>query len=91
MFQELKFDKKRDLAEVDQFGFVNITESIANGYVPNDLTNVADNFDGVDIDPESIIGRPKDTFEAMRMQDTIASDLSKVKKSNQKSDSSDNK
>lgn len=88
MTQDCKYDPKKDIAEVDQFGFVDLNESIANGFVPNDLGSVSNEFDGTDIDPESIIGKPKDTFEAMRMQEKLADG---IRKSNQKSDSSNNK
>lgn len=70
-----KFNKCRDIRQVDQFGFVDINKSVSEGFVPNDLGDPSVGYDALDVDPESIIGKPSDTFEAMRLQDTLASGI----------------
>lgn len=70
MKQEIKYDSVKDLAEVDQFGFIDINKAFANGYVPGSNSSVTVEFDDAE-DPSAIIGKPSDVFEAMRMQDVL--------------------
>lgn len=81
MLSVCKFDKDKDIQEVDQFGFVDLCKSSAEGFVPNDIGTSADSFDGKEVDPESILGKPSDRFEAMRMQESLASAIRKESKS----------
>lgn len=87
MKQTFKFNPETDISEVDQFGFINITKSIQNGYVPGTNSSVQLEFDGCD-DPSAIVGKPSDVFEAMRMQDAI---ISSLKSNSVSSDSSPDK
>lgn len=73
----IKYDEKRDLQEVDQFGFVDLVKSISEGFVPSDIGVSAESFDGQEIDPESLIGKPSDVFEAIRIQDDLAKGIRK--------------
>lgn len=66
----LKFDPRRDLYEVDQFGFVNLRESLINGVVPADLGSPDDDYNGIE-DPSAIWGRPSDVFDGIRMLNSI--------------------
>lgn len=87
----IRYDSKRDLQEVDQFGFVDLVKSVSEGFVPSDIGVSAESFDGNDIDPESLIGKPSDVFEAMRIQDDLANGIRKEnRKDVKKSVSSDN-
>lgn len=61
-----------DIKEVDQFGFVDLNECMANGQVPSTVSNTEDEYNGID-DPSSILGKPHDVFEAYRMQDYVKS------------------
>ena len=61
-----------DIKEVDQFGFVDLNECMANGQVPSSVSNTEDEYNGID-DPSSILGKPHDVFEAYRMQDYVKS------------------
>lgn len=76
-----KFDSKCDVQQVDQFGFVDLNRSINEGFVPADLVVNPDSFDGEEVDPESIVGRPRDTFEAMRIQEELAAGIKSHEKS----------
>lgn len=87
------YDPKKDIQQVDQFGFVDLNNSIANGFVPNDLGSFEADFDGTDIDPESIVGKPSDRFEAMRLQEDLARGIkerSKSEKDESEKDKSEN-
>lgn len=77
MIQNCKFNPVTDLQEVEQFGFVDLVKSSAEGFVPSDIGTSAENFDGEDLDPESLLGRPSDRFEAMRMQENLAEGIRK--------------
>lgn len=66
----LNYDPVKDIAEVDQFGFVNITNAFKNGYVPGSNASVHVDFDHAE-DPSAIVGKPSDVFEAYRMQDSL--------------------
>ena len=61
-----------DIKEVDQFGFVDLNECMANGQVPSSVSNTEDEYNEI-IDPASILGKPHDVFEAYRMQDYVKS------------------
>lgn len=65
------FDPKRDLQDVDQFGFVDLHHAIENGVVPSDLSVSEDVYNGID-DPRSIMGKPRDVFEAMQFGHVIS-------------------
>lgn len=66
-----KYDKKRDIQDVSQFGYVDLVESVKNGVVPANLQVQDAKFNGIE-DPRSIIGKPSDTFEAYKMASFIA-------------------
>lgn len=70
------FDKDKDLQEVDQFGYIDLVKSFQNGYVAGDVESVAENYNDIE-DPSSIVGKPRDCFEAMRMQDVIVQNVKK--------------
>lgn len=88
MRQICVYDSEKDLQEVDQFGFVDLVTSSAEGFIPADIGTSAENFDGEDLDPESLLGSPSDRFEAMRMQENLAEGIrNKSKKEVKKTDS----
>lgn len=60
------FDKRKDMEEVDQFGWLNLTDAYANGVIPADLRATEGEFAPVE-NAESMIGRPADEFDAIRM------------------------
>lgn len=89
MVQYLSHNPDTDIAEVDQFGFVDITKAFQNGYVPGDNSSVSLEFDDCD-DPSAIIGKPSDAFEAMRMQDSLMKGISRVGESDGSSEGTKN-
>lgn len=81
------FNKDRDIQEVDQFGFIDLIKSFQNGYVAGNSDIKAESFNEIE-DPASIIGKPTDVFEALRMQDNMIESVksASAKKSDSKSE-----
>lgn len=68
------FVEGEDICEVDQFGYVDVNRAFQNGYVPGNNESVTADYNECE-DPSAIMGKPSDVFEAMRMQDTIMSNM----------------
>lgn len=66
------FDEIKDLAEVDQFGAIDLRSAFLNSSVPDNVEISAESFNGVD-DAQSLVGRPSDVFDAIRKADYVAS------------------
>lgn len=66
--KECKFNDLRDVSEVDQFGYVNLAECLENGIVPSEIADSEANYNDID-DPSTILGKPRDVFEAYTMKD----------------------
>lgn len=65
-----KYNPVTDLSPVDEFGYVDLVECLAKGEVPASIGNTDDVYNDID-DPSTIIGKPRDNFEAIRMMDGI--------------------
>ena len=72
IIKKCDFNDITDIKEVDQFGFVDLNECMANGQVPSSVSNTEDEYNDIN-DPSSILGKPHDVFEAYRMQDYVKS------------------
>ena len=70
MVCECRFDPEKDIHEVDQFGFIDLKECLANGEVPASIADSEDQYNGIE-DPGEILGKPSDVFEAYKMGDYI--------------------
>lgn len=66
------FDPVRDLCEVSQTGYIDLVSAFITGSVPSQIADSDDDYNGIE-DPQSILGRPSDVFEAMEMQSYINS------------------
>lgn len=88
IFNGCKFNPLEDIQEVDQFGFIDLVKAFQQGYVPGGSELVQESFNGID-EPESILGKPSDAFEAMRMQDMIVQNAKDRSASARKSSSKD--
>ena len=62
----------KDIHPVDQFGFIDLIECLANGEVPATVADSDDQYNGIE-DPGEIFGKPSDVFEAYKMGDYIKS------------------
>ena len=71
MIQECKYNPIKDIQAVSQTGFIDLAECFANGNVPSNIDDVEVNYNGIE-DPSSILGKPRDVFEAARMMSYIA-------------------
>lgn len=64
-----RYNRLRDVKEFAPGLSIDLGKAMANGSVPADLTSSPDNYNGIE-EPESILGRPSDVFEADRMKYT---------------------
>lgn len=71
------YDPQRDLAPVDQFGFIDLHDAYVNHCVPGDIAVNVEDYNGVD-DPASLIGKSQDVFEALRKAGYVKSAESSV-------------
>lgn len=72
------FDPKKDLHEVDQFGFVNIRDAFVNGTIEGSLSFEAEKYNGVS-DASVMLHRPLDQFEALRQSEYVKGVLKSFK------------
>ncbi len=76
----LTFDPVRDIADVDQFGFVDLREAYVKHMIPAEATDGNDNYNDID-EPDNIGRKPSDIFESYRMRDeVVARDRAKQSK-----------
>lgn len=64
------FDKIKDMAEVEQFGYINLAQAYANGVVEGSANPDQLSFNQIE-DPASIMGKPSDEFEAINMRSYV--------------------
>lgn len=60
------FDPIKDMEEVDQFGFIDLASAYATGSVSGSLNPEQSVMNGIE-DPSSILGKPSDEFDAVRL------------------------
>ena len=65
-----EYDENRDQREVDQFGFIDLALFALPEPFPSTVADSEANYNGID-DPSSILGKPSDIFEGIRMMNTI--------------------
>ena len=82
---DCKYNEICDNTAVDQYGFVDLAESIRNGVVPSSVSNTEDEYNGID-DPSTILGKPHDVFEAIRMQDYVKTAGTKTSNNTEKTE-----
>lgn len=64
------FDPVRDLHPVDQFGFIDLKTALDQSVVPSQMPESDSDYNGID-DPQQILGKPRDIFEAIDTQNAI--------------------
>lgn len=67
MIENPLFNSEIDDAEVDQFGFVDMREAIANNVIVGNADINQQSFNNIE-DPSTIIGKPRDIFQAMAVE-----------------------
>ncbi len=71
MRQICKFNSVCDVREVQSFGYLELSDVMRTGIIPSDLSASQPMYNGIE-EPESILGSPVDTFDAMRLKDMIS-------------------
>ena len=71
MKQICQFNPVCDIREVQSFGFLELADVMRSGIIPSNLPASQLQYNGIE-DPQSILGSPCDTFDAMRMRDLIS-------------------
>lgn len=64
------FDPVRDLHPVDQFGFIDLKTALDQSIVPSQMPESDTDYNGID-DPQQVLGKPRDIFEAIDSQNAI--------------------
>lgn len=65
------FDPIRDIAPVEQFGFIDLVAANRTSSVPGAIESEDSKFNGIE-DPAAIGGRPRDIFEQAQGNKVIA-------------------
>lgn len=65
--KDCPFDPVRDIAPVDQFGFIELKDALAHSIVPSQMPESETDYNGID-EPDKVLGKPRDIFEAMDAQ-----------------------
>lgn len=68
--KDCKYDPVRDIAPVDQFGFIDLKSALAESVVPSQMPGAETDYNGID-DPIQVLGKPHDIFEAMDTQKAL--------------------
>lgn len=69
------FDPVRDVTPVDQHGFTDLKSALANSCVPSVMPDTEVDYNGID-NPDSILGTPRDIFEAIDAQKAVEASIS---------------
>lgn len=64
------FDPVRDIAPVDEFGFIDLKSALENSVVPSQMPESETDYNGID-DPQKILGKPHDIFEVIDTQKAL--------------------
>lgn len=66
------FDPARDLKPVEQYGFIDLKTALDSSIVPSQMPDSESDYNGID-DPEHVVGKPQDVFEAIDAQNALVS------------------
>ena len=70
VYEKFGFDPIRDKTPVSQTGFIDLKSAMVNNVIPSQIADTEDSYNGIE-DPVSILGKPRDVFEAIDMQSHI--------------------
>lgn len=80
--EKCPFDPVRDLHPVDQFGFIDLKTALDSSVVPSQMPESDTDYNGID-DPQKILGKPRDIFEAIDTQNAVEAAASAVSEQKQ--------
>lgn len=66
------YNENKDIQAVDQVGWIDLGEAIANGYVPGNIEGDDMVYNDIE-DPQSMMHYASDTFELYRQADYVKS------------------
>lgn len=70
IYTNLRYNPTTDLAAVEPFGYINLCDAVEKGEIPAGIANSELEYNNID-NPQTIMGKPSDIFEAYRMADSI--------------------
>lgn len=70
VYEDFSFDPVRDLAPVDQYGFIDLKVALDSSCVPSQLPDSELDYNGME-EPEMVLGKPRDIFEAIDSQKAL--------------------
>lgn len=70
VYKDFPFNPVKDKTPVSATGFVDLKSAMVNHTIPVGVASADSDYNGIS-DPASILGRPRDVFEAMDMQKHI--------------------
>lgn len=68
--EKCAFSIERDLKEVEPFGFIELKSAFVERCVPSQVGESEADYNGIE-NPESILGKPSDVFDALRVADEL--------------------
>lgn len=69
-YDSFVYNPLKDKSPVSPTGAIDAKSALANNCVPTTIADTDEQYNGID-NPVSILGRPRDVFEAMDMQSAI--------------------
>lgn len=67
---ECHYDPQRDIAPVDEFGFIDLKSALEHSVVPSQMPESDTDYNGID-EPQKVLGKPHDIFEAIDTQKAL--------------------
>lgn len=74
------FNPFRDLSDVDQTGFIDLSDAYTRGVIPGVIQPSDDTFNNIS-DPDMVLPRSDDAFAAIRTASYVVSELERREKS----------
>lgn len=75
--RDFSYNPEVDLQEVDQFGFINLSECYEKGIIPGGVDLTDESFNGVSA-PGTLISRSQDVFDGLRKAEYVKNQLSRL-------------
>ena len=73
------YNPEFDNCEVEQFGFINLAESMEKGIIPGGLDLTEEDFNGA-VNPGTLISRNADVFDGLRKAEYVRNQLDRLNK-----------
>lgn len=67
VYKDFRFNPIKDKTPISRTGYIDLKSAMVNHAIPSNIAESEDDYNGIE-DPASILGKPRDVFEAMEMQ-----------------------